>query len=264
MTAMPGCSHLLLNSDALKALGGLEEESVDCVVTSPPYWGLRDYKLVPLVWGGHVGCKHKWVVENVERENRTGLGLASSLTSIRGGGHKAARVGWQRFEMGACPLCGAWRGSLGLEPTPEMYVQHLCMVMREVKHVLKRTGTLWLNLGDSYANDRKWGGKSGAKNYTSEAGGYPRRKMATGLKPKELVGIPWRVAFALQRQGWYLRADIIWHKPNPLPESVRDRPTKAHEYLFLFSRSERYHYNAEAIKESASDHGRMNGREGRQ
>ena len=124
----------------------------------------------------------------------------------------------------SCAVCGAWLGTLGLEPTPEAYCANMVEVFREVWRVLKPTGTVWLNLGDSY-ND------------------------------KQLVGIPWRVAFALQADGWYLRSDIIWSKPNPMPESVSDRPTKAHEYMFLLTKSPKYYYDADAIRESAEDWG---------
>ena len=167
----------------------MPDECIHCVVTSPPYWGLRDYGI---------------------------------------------------------------DGQLGLEKTPEEYVGKMVEIFREVRRVLRSDGNLWLNLGDSYANDWKWGGATGGKHAKDLHGtqvGRARRQ--TGLKPKDLVGIPWRVAFALQADGWYLRSDIIWHKPNPMPESVTDRPTKAHEYIFLLAKSERYFYNHEAIKEES-------------
>ena len=137
---------------------------------------------------------------------------------------------------------------IGLEPTPGEYVAKLVEVFREVRRVLRDDGTLWLNLGDSYAS------QGGQRTYGSSDGGVgrgpgTRRIGAADAKPKDLLGIPWRVAFALQADGWYLRQDIIWHKPNPMPESVRDRCTKAHEYIFLLSKSERYHFDADAIKE---------------
>jgi len=143
---------------------------------------------------------------------------------------------------------------LGLEETPEEYVENMVKVFREVKRVLKNDGTVWLNLGDSYARTggdssnigRHWDGRdqnpiTGANRYAKDV----------GLKPKDLVGIPWRVAFALQQDGWYLRQDIIWHKPNPMPESVTDRCTKSHEYIFLLSKSAKYFYDADAISEKA-------------
>ena len=159
-----------------------------------------------------------------------------------------------------CRRCGAWQGQLGLEPTPELYVEHMVEVFREVKRVLRDDGTLWMNMGDSYATGagkvgecpgggeqgERW--KAGRGTHTAENSGRPRlaamgpmtqpnRLPLPGLKPKDLVGIPWRLAFALQADGWWLRSDIIWAKPNPMPESVTDRPTKAHEYLFLLAKS---------------------------
>lgn len=128
-------------------------------------------------------------------------------------------------------------GQIGLEQTPEEFVGELVDVFREVRRVLRDDGTLWLNLGDSYASAQR------------SDGGKQNRLTGSGLKNKDLIGIPWRVAFALQAEGWYLRQDIIWHKPNPMPESVRDRCTKAHEYLFLLSKSEKYYFDSESIKE---------------
>ena len=148
---------------------------------------------------------------------------------------------------------------IGLEETPEAYVARMVEVFREVRRVLREDGTLWLNLGDSYASsgekrNNNGAGKSGLN--SNRAADVPmkdiRIKVDPGLKPKNLVGIPWRVAFALQADGWWLRQDIIWHKPNPMPESVTDRCTKAHEYVFLLTKSERYFYDAEAISEPAS------------
>jgi DNA modification methylase len=180
----------LANADSRRI--PLSDQSVQCVITSPPYWGLRDY------------------------------------------GHS---------------------DQIGLESTPALYVASIVAVMREVWRVLKDDGVLWLNLGDSYASgeigrhdaktDRAYGKRDNGQRQQS--------KIDTGLKPKDLVGIPWRVAFALQEDGWYLRSDIIWHKPNPMPESVTDRPTKAHEYVFLLTKQARYYYDAEAIKESSGD-----------
>lgn len=155
-------NYTILNGDCLQILKTIPDNSIECCVTSPPYYGLRDY-----------GCE----------------------------------------------------GQIGLETTPEEYIGKLVDVFREVYRVLKEDGVLWLNVGDSYAGNSK------------------------GIKRKELLGIPWRVAFALRQEGWYLRQDIIWHKPNAMPESVKDRCTKSHEYLFLMSKSERYYFDQEAIKE---------------
>lgn len=152
-------------------------------------------------------------------------------------------------------------GQIGLEPTPDAYVAALVAVFREVRRVLRADGTVWLNLGDSYATgaggvgECPGGGKQGESWKMRGVMTPPNRLPLPGLKPKDLVGIPWRVAFALQADGWYLRADIIWSKPNPMPESVTDRPTKAHEYLFLLAKSERYFYDAAAIAEVSAHAG---------
>lgn len=171
----------------------LAPDSVQCCVTSPPYFGLRDY------------------------------------------GHE---------------------GQIGLEPTPDEYVARLVEVFRGVRRVLRDDGTLWLNIGDTYARNPAKGqhkpGDAGKQAYIYDGGnGRASSTASAGLPEKNLIGIPWRVAFALQADGWCLRQDIIWHKPNPMPESVRDRCTKAHEYLFLLSKSERYYFNSDAMKEPA-------------
>ena len=146
-------------------------------------------------------------------------------------------------------------GQIGLERTPDEYTRKIVEIFSEVRRILRPDGTAWINLGDSYANDGKWGGSSGGKHASALHGnsGIGRGKRATGLKPKDLVGIPWLVAFALRADGWYLRSDIVWSKPNPMPESVKDRPTRSHEYLFLLSKQERYHYDSEAIQEPGSE-----------
>jgi len=199
----------LLLGDCRETLKTLPDGSVNCCVTSPPYFGLRDY---------------------------------------------------------------GTEGQIGLEQTPEAFVAELVSVFREVRRVLRDDGTLWLNLGDSYAANGSGGGAG--QNLAKLADRYapnkkPRnpnrqdngdvvhapKKVPLGLKHKDLIGIPWRVAFALQADGWYLRQDIIWHKPNPMPESVRDRCTKAHEYIFLLSKSPKYYFDADAIKEDARNWG---------
>ena len=179
----------ILIGDCLDVLKTLPDCSVHCCVTSPPYWGLRDYGV---------------------------------------------------------------EGQFGMERTPEEYVAKMTAVFHEVWRVLRDDGTLWLNLGSSYASTTK--GSSGVGKNGSNKGTLiidRRWQVPPGFKPKDLIGIPWLVAFALQADGWYLRQDIIWSKPNPMPESVRDRCTKAHEYVFLLSKSSRYYYDAEAVKEES-------------
>lgn len=199
--------------DCLEVMRGMAAGSVQTCVTSPPYFGLRDYGMPA----------HQW----------------DAVTySILG------------CQVTVDPMTCA----LGLEPTPEAFVGHVVTVFREVHRLLRDDGTLWLNLGDSYATDSKWGGSTGGKAAAGlhGLGGGGRNKTTTGLPDKNLIGIPWRVAFALQEDGWFLRQDIIWAKPNPMPESVTDRCTKAHEYLFLLSKSPRYFFDMEAIKEPAA------------
>ena len=174
--------------DCREVLKTLPSKSVDCCVTSPPYFGLRDYG----------------------EDNQ-----------------------------------------IGLENTPDKYANTLVAVFKEVKRVLKDNGTLWLNLGDSYSGNNSRASNNGRAGYGKKREGVFNK--TKNIPPKNLIGIPWRVAFALQNDGWILRQDIIWHKPNPLPESVKDRCTKAHEYIFLLSKSEKYYYNSHAIKEQSVD-----------
>ena len=200
--------------------------------TSPPYWSVWDYKLTPQVWGGNPNCTHTW---NDDKEKLQG--------------------NW-------CIFCNSWHGNLGMEPTVDMYcilyIDHMVAVFREVWRVLRDDGTLWLNMGDTYGgsgqNWMKNGSNKAGKKQNSNKGSvswappdgiyqrppnYFSSEQASGLKPKDLVGMPWRVALALQADGWYLRSDIIWAKNNPMPESVIDRPTASHEYVFLFAKSGR-------------------------
>lgn len=205
----------MLHGDCRLVMRELPAEFYHTCVTSPPYWGLRDYDIPPSDWP--------------EATYTPMPGLPSITVQ-------------------------AWTGCLGLEPTPEMFVAHSVLVFREVWRVLRKDGTLWLNYGDTYCSTAPgtMGDNlniEGTKEATKRARKIERRQTPNGLKPKDLVGIPWRVAFALQADGWYLRMDNIWSKPNPMPESVQDRPTKAHEYMFLLSKSERYYYDYEAIKE---------------
>lgn len=193
----PPTARLLYGADVREGLHRIAENSVHCVATSPPYWGLRDYGTEGTIWGGRAGCTHEWADQG--------------------------RAG----DMGtSCRTCGAWRGQLGLEPDPALYVEHMVEVFREVRRVLRQDGCLWLNLGDTFAS----------------AG------VDAGLKPKDLVGIPWRVALALQADGWWLRNAVIWHKANHLPSPVQDRLTCSYEHIFLLTKSARYHFDLDAIR----------------
>jgi len=231
--------------DALTVLQSLPAGSVQTCITSPPYWGLRDYGTA--TWeGGAAGCDH--LHDNWKR-------TTSDKTAPHMPSSQAVRTPYKD----TCGKCGARRldAQLGLEPTPEAYVAALVAVFREVRRVLRDDGTLWLNLGDSYfaSGGHTAAGSTGFLATMPDQAAQRNRGTTTipaGYKAKDLCGIPWRVAFALQADGWYLRSDIIWAKPNPMPESVTDRPTKAHEYLFLLAKSERYFYDAIAVQERAS------------
>jgi DNA modification methylase len=243
-----GRIYLGSSLDVLKAM---PDQSVHMCVTSPPYWGLRDYDTEPEVWDGDSSCDHVWGEgKKVSTGHNDGDRPQLSRGSYNGGGEDKYYVGKQEGSQGQfCQHCNAWRGSLGLEPTPELFVQHIVQIFSELKRVLRDDGTLWLNFGDSYTSG---GRKVQTNDSIGSRGPVPegyRSPQPPGLKPKDLVGVPWRVAFALQADGWYLRSDIIWNKPNPMPESVTDRPTKSHEYLFLLTKSQKYFYDAEAIKE---------------
>ena len=246
----------IIQGNCLEILPQMPDESIDCCITSPPYWGLRDYKTEPQVWGGRVDCEHEWIKQPPRRKRHP--------EDIKNHESKQATEKASSPELpytDSCVRCNAWRGSLGLEPTPELYVKHLVEVFREVKRVLRSDGTLWLNLGDSYASSTNGGSKvQGNPEFninrpSRELTVLPPRDMPDGLKPKDLVGIPWSVAFALRADGWVLRSEIIWHKPNPMPESVRDRPTKSHEQVFLFAKSQKYYYDADAIRENKNERG---------
>jgi len=244
----------------LNVLPFLPAESVQCVVTSPPYWGLRDYGLEPQIWDHPGGCEHEWGEWQEKHDVREEITAAKSRTTNRFYGEESRCFdgNHQKHMAGQfCLHCNAWRGSLGLEPTPELYIKHLTDIFREIRRVLRKDGTCFLNLGDSYAGSTMQGGNgatstlSGSKTWQSKNTRHLMCRNLSNLKPKDLVGIPWRVAFALQADGWYLRSDIIWSKPNPMPESVKDRPTKSHEYIFLLTKSAKYYWDQDAVREES-------------
>jgi DNA modification methylase len=218
-----------------------ERVRVQTCITSPPYFGLRDYGTAK--WkGGDAGCDHRSPTMRDGRNEDRAM-LAGSHATNAGQLRLAAKTG--------CGKCGAVLvdSQIGLEETPAQYVDEMVNVFRLVRHLLVEDGTLWLNLGDSYAGHNIGDFRPGNE---SKNGGVSNKNgvgYVAGLKPKDLIGIPWRVAFALQADGWYLRSDVIWAKTNPMPESVEDRPTKSHEYIFLLSKSRDYFYDAAAVAE---------------
>ena len=232
--------------DCLEVLKTLPKNHFDTVVTSPPYYGLRDYNTGTWV-GGDPNCPHKRLTK-ISKDTATGHANMYDHGDVVG----------DAIYRQKCPICGAERqdSQIGLELTPQDYVRRLVEVFRGVRDTLKEDGTVWLNLGDTYHNYRADGlnvKQTLHKDKHDQPEVSPNRaNKIQGLKEKDLMGIPWRVAFALQEDGWYLRQDIIWHKPNPMPESVKDRCTKAHEYIFLLSKNSHYYFDYEAIQEEAS------------
>lgn len=241
----------LWQGHVLDVLRELPAESVQCVVTSPPYWSLRAYGTAPQVWGGDAEHAHTWgETEHSRQELRRGVNLAASVHSTRGGAKKIAEVGYIEKDSTHCP-CGAWKGELGHEPTPQMFVAHLVQVFAEVKRVLKPDGCLFVNLGDSYSGSGK--GPSSAnglsKQHTNMGSLIGSTPVIEGTKAKSLVLIPERFALAMADDGWYVRSRIAWCKRAPMPESVRDRPTGAWEHIWLFSKNARYFWDSEAVRE---------------
>ena len=252
----------------------IDDKSVQCVVTSPPYFGLRKYDgvqdvewsevtyspmagLPPITIAGcDSGCTHEWT---------------STISPAKSGGTKSKKVqtkGKDNFqivppiESGTCTKCGGWRGPLGNEPTIEAFIGHLILCAREWRRVLADDGVMWVNLGDSYNGSGKGGNPEGSK-WKGFVGNEKREQSAQASKPelyglgrKNLMMIPARFALAMQADGWILRSEIIWHKPNPMTESVTDRPTKAHEMVYLFSKRGKYFYDGDAVAEPTQESSR--------
>lgn len=235
--------NVILLGDALEKLKDLEDCSVDMCVTSPPYYALRDYGTGKWV-GGDPNCPHY-------RESKKSEHTATGHKRM---GELGEAVGDAIYKT-VCPLCGAVREDkqIGLEQTPEEYINRLADVFDEVRRVLKDNGTLWVNIGDSYNGNKV--GNDNPKWETSNTKSFKKRTWKEA-KPKDLIGIPWMLAFELRKRGWYLRQDIIWHKPNPMPEPVKDRCVKSHEYLFLLSKSSKYYFDYEAIQEPTNEQGK--------
>lgn len=252
--------------DCRAVLRGMEAESVHACITSPPYWSLRDYGLAPSVWGGRADCEHSWGEEMTARQSGGGLALGGNQT----GGDKEWDLG-PKSQGAFCGHCSAWLGCLGLEPTPvcrsgecgACFVCHIVEVFREVRRVLRKDGVAFINLGDSYAVGKCGRDDDGPEDLARRAEAYGTgvrkagekgangipRSAPPGYKAKDLMMMPAEVALALRRDGWWLRSCCIWEKLNPLPESVRDRPTTSHEYVFLLAKSASYYYDADAVRE---------------
>lgn len=230
--------------DNLATLKTFPDKSINCCITSPPYYGLRDYGTGKWV-GGDPNCPHKRMSKQSDK-TQTGHNQPELVGNVGDAIYKTV-----------CPLCGAVREDMqvGLEETPEAYIARLVEIFREVRRILTDDGTLWVNIGDTY-NSTGYGTNRAeyamSDKQKSNNGSYDNgivRGTDKSCKPKDLIGIPWMLAFALRNDGWYLRQDIIWHKPNPMPESVKDRCTKSHEYVFLLTKSAKYYFDSNAIQE---------------
>lgn len=238
-----------LVGDAREVLAGLPALSVQCIVTSPPYWGLRDYGIPPSIWGGLEGCEHEWGEENTISKDRQHLKELGERLGC-GGGNKHSENGMRASQGAWCQRCGAWRGCLGLEPTPEMFIEHMVLVCQDLWRVLRDDGTLWLNLGDCYSSGgRGYGGKHIIPAGRGNDGWH---SPPPGLKHKDLVMMPQRVAQALQADGWWVRSKVIWFKKNPMPESCTDRPTSSYEEIFLLTKSGKPTYWVNAYREKGA------------
>ena len=212
--------NTIIQGNTLEVLKNIPDNSINMVITSPPYWGLRCYNTNPQVWDGDENCKHEWNTEIIRKRTNT------------------------------CIKCGAWKGELGSEPTYEMYINHLMQIFNEVYRVLKDDGTCWVNLGDSYAGSNQGAGvdNPSGKQATNRGTNYMNSKTHKsllkncGIKAKSLIGIPDRFKIAMIDNGWICRNDIIWHKPNAMPESVKDRFTDDYERLFFFTKNRKYYF----------------------
>ena len=245
--------HVMVYCADCRQMPELPDESVQCVVTSPPYWGLRKYSGVPdMVWGGDPECQHEWGDTLVRRQSG---GLTKKQLSNAGSYHESLSA--------YCAHCGAWMGQYGLEPSPELYVEHTLQVLREIRRVLRKDGVVFWNIGDSYMGSGQGWSKQPCKQATNKGAylsygerylyerppNYVSGRQPNGLKPKDLALIPFRVALAAQADGWWVRSVIIWSKPNPMPESVKDRPTASHEYILMLTKAARYYWDALSAKE---------------
>lgn len=226
--------------------------SIDLAVTSPPYWGLRDYgEGTSRVWGGDPDCDHTFRVESKQRKksHRAGFGAREEYAA----GKDLEAPEYTEVESGWCD-CGAWLGQLGLEPDPAMYVEHMAGIADEVMRVLKPSGSFWLNIGDTYYASGKGSSSKGRydstkESYTMPHGSIPdQSKRSEWLQPKQRLLIPERVAIAMQHRGWILRNKVVWYKPNHMPSSVNDRMTVAYEPVFFFVRSNKYYFDLDAIR----------------
>jgi DNA modification methylase len=244
----------ILQGHVIEKLKEIPERFVNMCVTSPPYWGLRNYGTIPQLWGGDPACQHDWTE-----------GIKKGIS----GGHNSpvqqlvkSPVNYQESpdaQFSVCGKCGCWRGELGQEPDPNLFIEHLCLVFDEVWRVLADNGTLWVNLDDTYSGS---GGSGGDYNPEGIREGQPIwHAPSKPVRSKSLVGIPARFQIAMIQRGWICRNDLIWHKPNPMPESCTDRFTNDYEHFFLFAKQEHYYFEQQ-LEEATAIHYSTNSKKG--
>ena len=239
-------------ADCLQFMKDIPDNSIDIIFTSPPYWSLRDYQIEPLIWGGDKNCEHQWdKIIDIKHSGTTKIEWAKDMS--RG----MEKENWI-VESDFCLKCSAWRGQLGLEPHPNLYLDHLIEIFDEVKRILKKTGSCYVNLGDTY-----FGNIIGSNRDKNAVGGGVKKLLelkkqgkikrsiekSKWLQPKQLLGIPERFMIRMQDKGWILRNKNIWHKPNPMPSSCRDRRNTTYEYVYHFVKNRHYYFDLDAIRE---------------
>ena len=250
--------NTVLQGHVLDKLRQLPSDCVDVVVTSTPYYGLRDYGPDCIsIWGGKSDCEHEFHLEEILEEAHLNKDFNERWGNAVGAKKQETATGIHS-QRGFCSKCGAWKGQLGLEPHPSLFIEHLAQVFLEIKRVLKPSGSLWLNLGDTYfggngqcCRPKDWGDLETSKIKAHAPAEFIRARnklRSNWLQPKQKMLIPARVAIALQDQGWILRNEIVWHKINHMPESCRDRLTRSWESVYFFTKSERYYFDLDAIR----------------
>ena len=237
----------VFNMDVREALKRIPDESIDMQITSPPYWGLRSYNTNPQIWGGVMDCKHEWIsfIDKKHSGSSSEKWENDMSRGIRG------KADW-KVEQNFCSKCNAWIGELGLEPDFNLYISHLLEIFDQVKRVLKKDGTCWVNLGDTYYTKSGSGfeGDLISKDNSGKGINKANEIRGRGLLPSKcLCGIPERFMLGMIDRGWILRNKIIWHKPNHMPTSVKDRFANSWEYLFFFSKSQKYYFDLDSVRE---------------
>lgn len=236
--------------DCLEIMKEIDNESINCCVTSPPYWALRDYQTEPQIWDGDKNCNHDWNIRQYSKVTNYNEGFNQRWENSPNKIQKQSETGkLKNVTEGFCQRCGAWKGSLGLEPTFDLYIKHLCDIFDEVKRVLRKDGTCWTVIGDSYIGSGKAGNNPEYQQKHTEFGKLSSHKERFGmpttkqcLPNKTLALIPFRFALEMVHRGWILRNTIIWHKPNCMPASVKDRFTVDFEYVFFFVKNKKYYF----------------------